>query len=67
MNRTEFKKRWQSDDIGGGITFDDIADCYVKWGLGASPRIKPIDKVRYEVLVAANTIDANDFKPDEEE
>ena len=61
MTREEFKRRWESDDDGGGITFNDIADCYTAWGLGGTPRIKPINKVRYAVLKAANCNDAEEF------
>ena len=61
MTKEEFKKRWESDDDGGGITFDDIAACYTAWGLGNTPRTKPFDTVRYVVLKAAETVDANDY------
>lgn len=27
MTKEQFKKRWESDDRGGGITFNDVADC----------------------------------------
>lgn len=32
MTKAEFKRRWESDPDGGGITFDDIADCAVARG-----------------------------------
>ena len=63
MTKEEFKNKWESDDNGGGITFDDIASCAIRWGLFSEPRVKPIDLVRYKVLVAANTTDAEDFNP----
>ena len=63
MTREEFKARWESNDNGGGITYDDIARCAVEWGISATPRIKPIDVIRYKVLVAANVVDANDYHP----
>lgn len=53
MTREEFKRRWDSDDDGGGITFDDIAEVAEKWGLFRTPRIHPIDRVRDAVLRAA--------------
>ena len=67
MTKEEFKKRWESDDSGGGITFDDIADAAKSWGVCSCPRIRPIDTIRYKVLLAANTNDAEDFKPEEGE
>ena len=63
MTPKQFKKRWESDTSGGGITFDDIADCAQSWGLAITPRIQPIDKVRYMVLKAAGTTDAEEFAP----
>ena len=67
MTKTEFKKRWESNDNGGGITFDDIANCYTAWGLGGTPRTKPLERVRYVVLKAAGTNDAEEFDPAIEE
>ena len=66
MSREQFKERWESNDNGGGITFDDVADCAVSWGLFSCPRIHPINKVLYQVLVSANTNDCEEFKPQEE-
>lgn len=63
MTRQEFKARWESDDRGGGITFDDVADCAVAWGLSSHPKTQPIDSVRYAVLKAAGTEDAEAYKP----
>ena len=62
MNKQEFKTRWESDDDGGGITFNEIADCYVAWGLGSSPKTKLLTAVQYAVLKAAGTSDAESFK-----
>jgi len=67
MTKEEFKKRWESDEHGGGITFDDIADCAVAWGIAAKPKIRPIGLIRYQVLKAANTNDCEDFRPQEDE
>lgn len=64
MTKDEFKKRWESNDSGGGITFDDIAECAIKWGITKTPRVMQIDRVRYMVLKAAGTNDAEDFKPE---
>ena len=66
MEKHEFKARWESDDNGGGITFDDIAECAIKWGIARTPRIMQIDRVRYLVLKAADTNDAEEFAPEME-
>ena len=65
MTRAEFKKRWESGEDGGGITFDDIAECAVAWGVTRSPKGQRMDTVRYAVLKAAETHDSEDFKPEE--
>lgn len=63
MTKEEFKIRWESSDDGGGITFNDIANCAVNWDLIALPKLKPIDKVMYAVLKAANTNDCEEYNP----
>lgn len=67
MTKKQFKKRWESNDKGGGITFDDVADCAKKWGLYSKPRINPIYEVRYKVLKAADVEDAEDYNPHNKE
>jgi len=63
MTKEEFKQRWESNANGGGITFNDIADCSISWGLYKSPKASPINQVTYAVLRAAGTSDAEDYKP----
>lgn len=63
MTKQEFKKRWEKDENGGGITFDDIADCAKAWGLFSIPRTSQIDKVLYAVLKAAGTKNCEEYKP----
>jgi len=65
MTKTEFKMRWESDDNGGGITFDDIAKAAKLWGVSSRPKTRPMDLVRYLVLKAADTEDAEDFNVQE--
>lgn len=65
MTKYQFQKRWESNDDGGGITFDDIADCAKKWGIASNPRTMPIGEVTYKVLKAANTIDADEYLPED--
>ena len=66
MTKEEFKTRWESDDNGGGINYDDIAECAIAWHISSRPRIRRMDVVRYQVLKAAGTVDAEEFTPDEE-
>lgn len=51
MTKSEFKERWEKED-GGGITFDDIANCAKEWGLYTTPRIHKINTVANRVLEA---------------
>lgn len=53
MTKAEFKQRWDSDENGGGITGDDVADCAKAWGLFHTPRIKPMGTVIQAVCRAA--------------
>jgi hypothetical protein len=66
MTKEEFKTRWESNDDGGGISFDDIANCAVAWGISSRPKTSRIDGIRYRVLKAAGVMDAEDYKPYEE-
>ena len=50
MTKLEFKKRWEKDENGDGITFDDIAECAKDWGLCAYPKTKKINEVLKQVL-----------------
>lgn len=53
MTKEEFARRWDKDDNGDGITFDEVAECAKAWGLFATPRIHPIHKVRDAVVKAS--------------
>lgn len=52
--KEKFKELWESDKYGGGITYDDCADCAKAWGLYSNPRICNIDEVVDAVVKAAN-------------
>lgn len=67
MTKEEFKARWESNDVGGGISFDDVADCAVAWGLFRTPRTSQINRVLYRVLKAADVVDAESYNQDREE
>ncbi len=64
MDKQKFKSRWESNDNGGGITFDHIAGCAISWGLYSKPKVHPMDAVRYSVLKAAGVNDVEDYNPD---
>lgn len=63
-SKEEFKKLWESDDNGGGITYEDVADCAVAWGISQNPRLRPLDVVLYNVLKEAGCKYAHDYMPD---
>ena len=65
MNKEEVKIRWESNENGGGITFNDIADCAKEWGISKSPRTMNMERVRYLVLRGAGTEDAESYKDNE--
>lgn len=67
MTKLEFKTRWESDDIGGGINFDDVAKCAIAWGITDRPRTRPMDRILYLVLVSAGVTDAEDYNPNKME
>lgn len=61
--KEEFKRLWEANSCGSGITYDDIAECAKAWGISSSPRIHPIDEITYKVLKAAQTNDAEEYNP----
>jgi len=63
MSKEEFKIKWESNDNGGGITNDDMADLAIEWGLNSRPRTCRIEQVIYSVLKHAETVDAEEFRP----
>lgn len=65
MTKQEFKARWESDGDVGGLTWTDIEDCAIAWGLYKNLRFITSYEVRYAVLSAADTVDAESFHPDE--
>lgn len=61
--KEKFKELWEANECGSGITFNDIADCAVAWGISSRPKTRPINLIRYMVLKAANVCDAEDYNP----
>jgi len=51
MTKTTFKKMWDKDD--SNITFDDIAQCAIEWGLYKNPKTERIDIVANAVTKVA--------------
>lgn len=56
MTRAEFAERWDSDDEGGGITMNEVADCAQAWGLYSTPRTHPMSTVLEAVVQASGAI-----------
>jgi hypothetical protein len=67
MTKRQFKKRWESDDDGGDICMDDVAECAVAWGISSRPKIQPMGDILYRVLCAVGVTDAEEYKPGDEE
>lgn len=63
LSKEAFKARWESNANGGGITFNDIADCAVAWGVIRAPKAAPIAEVSHQVLKAAGCVDAKAYAP----
>lgn len=59
--KEDFKRLWEANSCGSGITYDDIADCAKAWGISSYPRTRPIDEITYRVLKAAQVNDAEDY------
>lgn len=57
MTKSEFKRRWESNDPSEEIDWGDVADCYIEWGLGDSPRAEDLVKVLHAVLRAAGVME----------
>ena len=53
MTKQQFRARWESDENGGSITFDEVADCAIAWGLCQSPKARPMHVVMRMVVEAA--------------
>ena len=61
--KEDFKRLWEANEYGSGITYDDIADCAKAWGISECPKIRPIDEIAYKVLKAAQVNDAEEYNP----
>lgn len=66
MTKEEFKARWESNEQGGGITNEDIANCAIAWGISQHPRTRSMTRITYLVLKAANTIDYKEWSDEDE-
>lgn len=53
MDKEEFRERWEKDESGDGITWEEIAECAKDWGLTSSPKTLPMHRVLNLVLGAA--------------
>ena len=61
--KEDFKRLWEANEHGSGITLDDIGDCAKAWGISECPRICPIGDLAYRVLKAAGVNDAEEYNP----
>lgn len=61
--KEDFKRLWEANGNGSGITYDDIADCAIAWGISEHPKIRPIDEITYKVLKAAQVNGAEEYNP----
>lgn len=66
MTKGEFKALWESP-AGDTVTFDDVADLAVEWGISDRPKTRDIMRVLYEVLCEAGCTDAEEYNPSKEE
>lgn len=64
MTKEEFKRRWELDRFGDGLTLADMRKCAKDWKLHHMPELLPISKMMHIVLKAAHTKDAEDYNPD---
>lgn len=61
--KEKFKELWEANSTKSGITYDDIADCAVAWGILEYSRTRPIDYIKYRVLKAAGVNDTEKYNP----
>jgi len=59
MTKEEFKKLWI--DPSSAITFDEIAELAVEWGICKNPKTKHVDDVLNAVLEAAGISDYDEI------
>lgn len=62
MTKEEFKELWETSE--SGITWDLLANLAKEWSIAEKPRCMDSMTIRYRVLKAANTSDAEDYNPD---
>ena len=65
MTKQEFKARWESGEDVGGLTWQDIEYCGLCWGIYNTLTCVTSEELRYAVLVAAETTDAELYNPED--
>ena len=58
--KEEFKRLWEANEDGSGITCEDCADCAEEWGLCSRPRCMNINDVVEMVVKAAGCDEYDD-------
>ena len=61
--KEKFKELREANEYGSDITFNDIIECAVAWGISCDPRTRPLDEITYKVLKAAQVNDAEKYNP----
>ena len=61
MTKEEFKKKWESSE-GEAISFQELTECAVSWGIVNKNNMPPIWDYQYKVLEAANCVDSHEYK-----
>ena len=64
MTREEFKRRWESDEAGGGITNEDIEQCAYAWKIAKKSDGYSRPQLIALVTAAAKTADADYWAKD---
>ena len=63
--KEKFKELWESNEDGGGLTWEDIADCAKDWRLYSRPKIRDMFEVRDKVIEAAGCEPIDDIDHNE--
>ena len=59
--KEKFRELWSMENCH--LTYEDVADCAKDWSISRNPRICRMQDILYQVLVAAEVPDAEDYNP----
>lgn len=60
--REDFRKEWEKEN--SSLTYLDVTECAIVWGMYDRIKDRPACKFMYEVLKEAGVPDAEDYNPD---